>query len=77
VADLLDRVAIMQAKQAQAKQELAEQAQAKLARRDQVRLELRETMPEIATIVDQFRSVFGDGVRVTYAEENGQVKGRK
>lgn len=38
------------------------------------RIEMRKAMPEIASVVDEFKAVFGeDQVRVLYAEENGKV----
>lgn len=37
----------------------------------------RETMPQCAALFDEFKSVFGDGVKVTYAEENGIVRGKQ
>lgn len=37
----------------------------------------RENMPTVAGVVDQFRAMFGDGVRVTYAQENGIEIGKK
>ena len=41
------------------------------------REQLRRDMPEIAALVDAFRLVFSEGVRVSYAEENGFCFGRK
>lgn len=37
----------------------------------------RTTMPRVAQFVDQMREVFGEGIRVTFASEGGQMKGRK
>lgn len=34
---------------------------------------LRADMPMAAAVVDEFRAVFGDGVRVLLAEEGGKV----
>lgn len=33
--------------------------------------ENRTWFPTVAKVVDEFRAVFGDGVRLTYASENG------
>jgi hypothetical protein len=35
----------------------------------------RQQMPNIAAIVDEFREAFGE-ITVTYAEENGIIKGK-
>lgn len=35
----------------------------------------RERMPTIAGVVDEFRRVFGPGVRLRYASENGHEVG--
>lgn len=37
----------------------------------------RQQFPEIATVLDLFREVFGDGVKVTYAREGVNEKGIK
>lgn len=37
----------------------------------------RAAMPETAKIVDEYRRVFGDGVRLVWAEENGKLVGQK
>lgn len=36
----------------------------------------REVMPVIAELVEETRQLFGDGVRVRYAKENGRVISR-
>ncbi len=36
----------------------------------------RQQMPNVAAIVDEFREAFQD-ITVTYAEENGIVKGKQ
>lgn len=36
----------------------------------------RTDMPLIASLVDEFRALFGDDLRVTYASENGITKGK-
>lgn len=36
----------------------------------------RKRFPETAKIVDEFRRVFGDGVKVKWAVENGRSIGR-
>lgn len=43
------------------------------AERDKKRTEMRSSMPQVAQFMDDMRSVFGQGVRCLYAEENGQV----
>lgn len=35
----------------------------------------RERMPNVAKMVDEIRAVFGDGVKVLYAKENGYELG--
>lgn len=45
------------------------------ALRAESRAENRAAMPEVARIVDEFREMFGPGVRVVYALENGVEKG--
>jgi hypothetical protein len=77
MADLFDRVAAMQARQAQAKQDRQTIEDAKQAGREQKRQEIRELMPEIAELVDLLRDKFGSGVRVLYAEESGQSIGKR
>lgn len=37
----------------------------------------RAAMPTIAGVVDDFRAVFGDEVRVLYAAEGGRVVGKR
>ena len=37
----------------------------------------RELMPECAKFVADFRKIFGDGITVTFASENGITKGVK
>lgn len=46
-------------------QRLADQA----AKRD----ELRVAMPQVAAVVDEFKRVFGEGVRVLAAQESGKT----
>jgi hypothetical protein len=38
---------------------------------------LREAMPTVAAIVDEFRHLMADGGKVIYAAENGQVIDRR
>ena len=38
---------------------------------------MRQAMPTIAEIVDQFRSLMADGGKVIYAAENGHVIDRR
>ena len=40
------------------------------------RLSHREQFPATAAIVDEFRNAFGDGVKVTFAEESGRTVGK-
>lgn len=37
----------------------------------------RSAFPATALIVDEFRSAFGEGVKLVYAEEGGNTIGRK
>lgn len=37
----------------------------------------RSAFPATALIVDEFREVFGEGVKLVYAEEGGKTIGRK
>lgn len=37
----------------------------------------RAAFPSTALIVDEFRTAFGDGVKLVYAEEGGKTIGRK
>lgn len=39
--------------------------------------QFRAAFPKVTAFADQCRKVFGDGVRLVYAEENGRVVGRK
>jgi len=39
------------------------------------REENRARMPTVTAVVDEYRAVFGEGVRVTYASENGLTLG--
>ncbi len=39
--------------------------------------QMRQAMPTIAQIVDQFRELMADGGKVIYAEENGHVIDRR
>jgi hypothetical protein len=36
----------------------------------------RAAFPTCTAVADEFRAVFGEGVRLTYAEENGNRAGR-
>jgi hypothetical protein len=38
---------------------------------------MRQAMPTVAAIVDQFRSLMADGGKVIYASENGHVIDRR
>lgn len=38
---------------------------------------MRQAMPTVAAIVDQFRDLLADGGKVIYAEENGHVIDRR
>jgi hypothetical protein len=38
---------------------------------------MRQAMPTVAQIVDQFRSLMADGGKVIYASENGHVIDRR
>jgi hypothetical protein len=38
---------------------------------------LREAMPTVAALVDEFRHLMADGGKVIYASENGQVIDRR
>jgi hypothetical protein len=38
---------------------------------------LRQAMPTVAAIVDEFRHLMADGGRLIYAEENGHVIDRR
>lgn len=76
MAELGDRVAAIAAKSAAkraARVADAEVAKAvKVAEVEQKRAEFRAAMPVVAGVVDGFREVFGDGVRVLAARENGR-----
>lgn len=37
----------------------------------------RESFPQTAKIVDEFRSVFGPGIRLLWAEEDGRTIGKR
>lgn len=37
----------------------------------------RQTMPIVASLVDNFRDIFGQDLKVTYAKENGREVGKK
>lgn len=39
--------------------------------------ELRQAMPTVAAIVDEFRSLMANGGKLIYAEENGHVIDRR
>lgn len=41
------------------------------------REENRQGMPECAAFVDEMRAVFGEGIKVKYAEEGGQTIGQR
>ena len=65
-AELGGRVAALQGKRAAMREEQAKLVEAK-------RESLRESMPGVAAILDQFREVFGDGVTVIAASEGGKT----
>jgi hypothetical protein len=44
---------------------------------DDVKARVRAAFPVCTAVADQFREVFGDGVKLSYAEENGQKIGRQ
>ena len=47
-------------------------------RRDEVKREqIRIDFPNCTSIIDQFRAVFGDGVKAKYFEENGKTMGKR
>jgi len=64
--DALDAAA---AKQAAEEARLAEQ-------RERARTKFRTEFPQVTAFADECRAVFGDGVRVLWAIENGKVVGR-
>lgn len=74
--ELAERVAEIGRKQIEKKQSAKATMAAKqldaAARKEALRQSLREQMPEVTELVDAFRAVFGDGVKVLIAEENGQ-----
>ncbi len=47
------------------------------ARSSDNKQENRDNFPFAAGIVDELREVFGDGVRIQWAEENGKTIGKK
>lgn len=70
--DLVEKIeSLMEKRQARRERIIAEQAD-KAAAVESKRQQLRDTMPEVAAFVDSVRAVFGEGVRVLMAEENGQ-----
>jgi hypothetical protein len=64
--DLITRLERMQKQQMTKKQVI-----------DDKRKQLRSEMPTVAAFVDQVRCVFGQGVRVVYAEENMRCVGKR
>lgn len=74
--DLTERVSAIAARakdrREAAERERAEAQSAREARRESVKNELREAMPEVAAVVDQLREVFGQDVKLLAAEENGR-----
>lgn len=41
------------------------------------RAENRKKFPAVTKIVDEFRAAFGEGVKVVWAQEGGNVVGKK
>lgn len=37
----------------------------------------RSEFPVTASIMDEFRKIFGDGVKLKWSEENGKILGKK
>lgn len=76
MSDLGSRIDAIAAKsRAKSEQAAADQAVRDQANAEQVearRAAMREAMPEVAGVVDQIRSVFGEGCEVLVAEENGK-----
>ena len=46
-------------------------AEAKAERQEAARQEFRATFPQVTAVADELRRVFGDGVRIRWAIENG------
>ena len=44
---------------------------------EQAKQRNRDKFPYAAGILDELRGIFGEGVRIVYAEENGQTVGNK
>lgn len=76
MAELADRVADLgrrsAARNAERRAEIAAAEAVRAEAQEQKRADLRETMPRTAALVDEFRAVFGPGVRVLAALEDGR-----
>jgi len=44
---------------------------------DEKREQIRADFPNCTAIIDQFRAVFGDGVKAKYFEEGGKTMGKQ
>ena len=77
MADLADRVAELGrrsvARSADRREAILQAEAERAAAMDARRAQLREQMPKVSRVVDEFRAVFGDGVRVIAAAEGGRV----
>lgn len=50
---------------------------ASVRKEDDKREQIRIDFPGCTSIIDQFRAVFGDGVKAKYFEENGKTMGKQ
>lgn len=57
--------------------DVAEMVRADLATAETVREQIRRDFPGCTSIIDDFRAVFGPGVKPLYFEEDGKTMGKQ
>jgi len=57
--------------------DVVEMIRSNVRKEDEKREQIRIDFPNCTAIIDQFRAVFGDGVKAKYFEEVGKTMGKK
>jgi len=57
--------------------DVVEMIRGNVRKEDEKREQIRIDFPNCTAIIDQFRAVFGDGVKAKYFEEDGKTMGKQ
>jgi hypothetical protein len=57
--------------------DVVEMIRSNVRKEDEKREQIRADFPNCTAIIDQFRAVFGDGVKAKYFEEGGKTMGKQ